>query len=454
VTEPFVSDGCTGFFDVWRGIALRSCCETHDVAWYERPGDWLAWAVSNVELAACFWQAGAWEIAILGFLAVSTLGALLFSGAIRKPGSNAAPTQPRHPAGFLFARKEAVMADFKTVQPNDPPWLKEAFKLLGLTEGKGAANNPEVLALYAEAGFSGIKADSVAWCAAFKGAMLRRAGYRASGSLAARSYLDYGEEIDPDHAKRGDTAIFKRGTASWQGHVGDLLRIDANTVWVIGGNQSLKGTDGAVTITALPRTSLLGVRRPTAADKLPAGTTTLAKPRKAPVGPSPAPFTASLVEAVQKALIGKGYHEVGEPDGKSGPKTRGAILAFEADNELELVGKPSPELLAAILASDPRPVAETRAEGVPADNRVVKDAGVLKTIGGVLTGGSILGGVGPMLEKIEGGAGMIARLRTAIEPLVDLWPLLAVAGGIAVFWYATRARAQVVEDYQSGKLAR
>lgn len=61
---------------------------------------------------------------------------------------------------------------------------------------------------------------------------------------------------------------------------------------------------------------------------------------------------------------------------------------------------------------------------------------------------------GPILEKIEGGAGMITRLRTAIEPLVDLWPLLAVAGGVAVFWYATRARAQVVEDYQSGKLAR
>lgn len=120
----------------------------------------------------------------------------------------------------------------------------------------------------------------------------------------------------------------------------------------------------------------------------------------------------------------------------------------------ELTGKSTPELLAAILASDPRPVAETRAEGIPADNRVVKDAGVLKTIGGVLTGGSILGGVGPMLEKIEGGAGMITRLRTVVEPLVDLWPLLAVTGGIAVFWYATRARAQVVDDYQSGKLAR
>ncbi|MBK8086018.1 MAG: hypothetical protein IPK28_20525 [Devosia sp.] len=70
-----------------------------------------------------------------------------------------------------------------------------------------------MLALYAEAGFAGIKAASVAWCAAFKGAMLRRAGYQGSGSLAARSYLDYGEVIEPNNAKRGDIAIFKRGTA-------------------------------------------------------------------------------------------------------------------------------------------------------------------------------------------------------------------------------------------------
>lgn len=82
--DDFVSDGCTGFFDVWRGISLRHCCEAHDLAWYEHPGDWLAWARSNVDLAACFWQAGAPEIAILGFAAVSTVGALLFAGIIRR----------------------------------------------------------------------------------------------------------------------------------------------------------------------------------------------------------------------------------------------------------------------------------------------------------------------------------------------------------------------------------
>ncbi len=91
MTEPFASDGCTGFFDVWREIVLRSCCEAHDLAWYERPGDWLAWAISNVDLAACFWQAGAPEIAILGFAAVSTVGALLFAGIIKRSGRKPAP---------------------------------------------------------------------------------------------------------------------------------------------------------------------------------------------------------------------------------------------------------------------------------------------------------------------------------------------------------------------------
>ena len=52
-----------------------------------------------------------------------------------------------------------------------------------------------MLALYAEAGFAGVKADSIAWCAAFKGAMLGRAGYRGSGSLLARSYLVSREEV-------------------------------------------------------------------------------------------------------------------------------------------------------------------------------------------------------------------------------------------------------------------
>jgi hypothetical protein len=75
----FSTDGCTGFLDVWRGIDLYACCVQHDLAWHLHPGDWSMWFWSNVELAQCFAAVGAWEIAVFGFLVVSTAGAALFA---------------------------------------------------------------------------------------------------------------------------------------------------------------------------------------------------------------------------------------------------------------------------------------------------------------------------------------------------------------------------------------
>lgn len=75
----FVSDGCTGFFDTWRGIDLTACCTAHDYAWYSHPGDWLVWAGSNIELGSCFVAAGTWELFVPAVVAVSTVGAVLFA---------------------------------------------------------------------------------------------------------------------------------------------------------------------------------------------------------------------------------------------------------------------------------------------------------------------------------------------------------------------------------------
>jgi len=76
--DGFVSDGCTGFPEAWRGIDLLPCCTAHDLAWFLHPGDWLVWAQSNVDLAVCFYQRGAWEVSFGGFLAVCTVGAAIF----------------------------------------------------------------------------------------------------------------------------------------------------------------------------------------------------------------------------------------------------------------------------------------------------------------------------------------------------------------------------------------
>lgn len=119
-----------------------------------------------------------------------------------------------------------------------PPWLKEAAKNLGVHEGVGAANNPTVVQFYADAGFPGIKSDAVAWCAAFVGAMLKRAGYKPSGSLGARSYEAYG--VNLHKPMFGCIGVKKRAGGGWLGHVGFVVAYDGSRVWMLGGNQGDK----------------------------------------------------------------------------------------------------------------------------------------------------------------------------------------------------------------------
>lgn len=87
IPPGFASDGCTGFPEVWRGIDLSACCTAHDLAWYTHPGDWVAFALSNVELANCFAAQGAWELWGLALAAVSVIGAVLFG--LKKPKTQA-----------------------------------------------------------------------------------------------------------------------------------------------------------------------------------------------------------------------------------------------------------------------------------------------------------------------------------------------------------------------------
>ncbi len=117
-----------------------------------------------------------------------------------------------------------------------PGWLVLAEALNGLKEGKGAANNPEVVRLFADAGFPGIKTDSTAWCAAMVGAVLKRAGHKPSGSLAARSYENWG--VGLKEPALGCIATKKRGNSTWQGHVFLVVGANKDQVFGLGGNQS------------------------------------------------------------------------------------------------------------------------------------------------------------------------------------------------------------------------
>lgn len=136
-----------------------------------------------------------------------------------------------------------------------PGWLILAEGELSVREGAGAANNPRVVKLFADAGFSGIKQDSVAWCAAAVGAMLARAGHKPSGSLAARSYESWG--VGLKEPVLGCIATKRRGNSSWQGHVGFVVGANATQIFLLGGNQG-----DAWSIAAFKRSEFTSFRWP------------------------------------------------------------------------------------------------------------------------------------------------------------------------------------------------
>lgn len=117
--------------------------------------------------------------------------------------------------------------------------------------------NPVVLGYFQDAGHPEILNDETAWCAAFVGAMLKRAGYKPSGSLLARSYCDWGTAVDLAAAEPGDVIVIPRGNSSWQGHVFFFAGWnDDGTIKGLGGNQS-----DQVNTKSFPRSKVIAVRR-------------------------------------------------------------------------------------------------------------------------------------------------------------------------------------------------
>ena len=80
------------------------------------------------------------------------------------------------------------------------------------------------------------------WCAAFVNAILEIDGIPGSESvsdnpLMARSFLSWGEAVDPADIRKGDVVVFPRGTQGWQGHVGFFVQEQDGRWVILGGNQ-------------------------------------------------------------------------------------------------------------------------------------------------------------------------------------------------------------------------
>lgn len=91
---------------------------------------------------------------------------------------------------------------------------------------------------------TGVDPVRTEWCAAFVNAVLEIDGIPNLNDqdryppLMARSFLHWGERVEPQDIRRGDIVVFPRGNQGWQGHVGFFVE-QQNGWWVIlGGNQS------------------------------------------------------------------------------------------------------------------------------------------------------------------------------------------------------------------------
>ena len=135
----------------------------------------------------------------------------------------------------------------------EPVWLIEARKHLGLKEVKGTKHHPEILQMWKDIKRGGIKDDETPWCAAFVGAMLERVGIRSTRFESAKSYLTWGNQLVEPVV--GCIVVFSRDGG---GHVGFVVGRDkAGNLLVLGGNQS-----DEVNIRAFPRTRVTGYRYP------------------------------------------------------------------------------------------------------------------------------------------------------------------------------------------------
>ncbi|MFM1814310.1 MAG: hypothetical protein RLZ98_1005 [Pseudomonadota bacterium] len=136
-----------------------------------------------------------------------------------------------------------------------PAWMAEAWREYGQREIAGSNHNARIVALYRDAGHAGIRSDEVAWCAAFVGACLERAGYRCTRSLMARSYLGWGRATEKP--RTGAVAVFTRGIDAAAGHVGFWIAENGSHILLLGGNQS-----DSVNLMWIEKSRLLGLRLP------------------------------------------------------------------------------------------------------------------------------------------------------------------------------------------------
>lgn len=279
--------------------------------------------------------------------------------------------------------------------------------------------------------------------------------YRGGGMMQTtgrENYRKMGYESNPEELRDPATA-FKTAVREWRNRgcneLADKDDVVAVRKKINGGSNGLKEAKDHL---AKAKTIFKDGKRPASVKK----PSSVAAPVNVPLPtPKPAVQNEKLVEQVQDLLWDKGYPEVGESDNKFGKRTRNAILAFQADNNLPLTGEITDDLLAQLIKAPKREMADARQVATAKDLKaepVIKEGSWLKKIGLTILGMSGLGGLSEgkgTLDDVSNGVLQVRNLFETIQPILP-WVLMAGAGA-AVFVFGRRAVNKYVEAYREGR---
>jgi uncharacterized protein (TIGR02594 family) len=101
----------------------------------------------------------------------------------------------------------------------------------------GQPDNPDILQMAKDCGFTDYVHDSIAWCSLFTNWVALKAAFSRSKSLLARSWLTVGTETSAPEL--GDVVVYWRDSPGGTlGHVGLFIAQRNGVIYTLGGNEA------------------------------------------------------------------------------------------------------------------------------------------------------------------------------------------------------------------------
>jgi uncharacterized protein (TIGR02594 family) len=135
------------------------------------------------------------------------------------------------------------------------PWMRVARAECGVAQWPAGRSNPRIVQYHSGTNIEGYD-DKASWCSSFVHWCLAQVGIAGTGSALARSWLEWGQPLQAP-VPGCIAVLYRDDPASWKGHVGFFLRVDAQQVHLLGGNQLCEVREHAYPVEAV-----LGYRWP------------------------------------------------------------------------------------------------------------------------------------------------------------------------------------------------